>query len=82
MAEDDDTDDDDEIWAQMCGHIARRAGISAERTTAILWNAGYHAYGHTGLVEAFDVVFNALGRHPGVASSAAAWRRGLSGGGR
>ena len=62
MAEDDDTDDDDEIWAQMCGHIARRAGISAERTTAILWNAGYHAYGHTGLVEAFDVVFNALGR--------------------
>jgi hypothetical protein len=58
MAEDDDTDDDDEIWAQMCGHIARRAGISAERTTAILWNAD----GHTGLVEAFDVVFNALGR--------------------
>jgi len=61
MAEDDDIDDD-AIRAQMCSHIAWRANISAERAAAILWDAGYHAYGHTGLVEAFDVVFNALGR--------------------
>ena len=46
----------------MCGHIARKADISAEQATAILENAGYHAYGHIGLVDAFEVVFAALGR--------------------
>ena len=52
----DDEIDDEEIWAGICKAAAKRAGISAKQAQAILEDAGYHAYGHIGIVEAIEVV--------------------------
>jgi hypothetical protein len=69
MTDDDELDDEDdgsmtdeEIWDSICQFAANRAGVSVERARAILYDAGYYAYGHTGIVEAVDVVSHALGR--------------------
>ena len=56
--DDDDIDDtdDEEIWACICRAAAKQAGVSVQTATTILEDAGFHAYGHTGIVEAIDVV--------------------------
>jgi hypothetical protein len=54
--------EDDEIWMSICKIIAKRAGISPERAKAILDSEGFHAYGHTGIAEALEVVVAAIGR--------------------
>ena len=60
--EDEDLDYE-EIWDGICRVAARPAGVSAGRAKAILADAGHHAYGHTGIVEAVEVVVAALHRH-------------------
>ena len=56
MSEDIDEIDDEEIWTNICQMAAQRAGISIERAKTILEDAGYHAYGRAGIVEAIDIV--------------------------
>jgi hypothetical protein len=48
--------DEEEIWDGICRVAAKRAGVSVESAKAILAEAGYHAYGHAGIVEAVEVV--------------------------
>ena len=45
----------------ICKVAGKHAGISAERAKAIHESEGFHAYGHTGIVEAVEVVV-AVGR--------------------
>jgi hypothetical protein len=52
------------IWERICEIAASRAGISPERAEAILDDNGFDAYGHTGLVEAVEVVGWAIGDLP------------------
>jgi hypothetical protein len=60
--EDDDDDlDDQEIWMNICNMAAKRTDISVERAKAIL-GEGFHAFGHTGIVEAIEVVVAEVGR--------------------
>jgi hypothetical protein len=48
--------DEDEIWAFICEYAAEYAGISVERAATILEDAGQHAFGHTGVVNAVNTV--------------------------
>jgi hypothetical protein len=57
----DDEIDDEESWTNICKVAGKHAGISAERAEAIHESEGFHAYGHTGIVEAVEVVV-AVGR--------------------
>jgi hypothetical protein len=63
---DDDMDDDEygeeaeRVWNGICGVCAKMTGISSEKAKAILEDRGYHAYGHTGIVEAFETVQHVL----------------------
>jgi hypothetical protein len=58
---DDDEIDEGEIWEGLCVVAAKHAGISIERAQAVLENAGYHAYGHIGILDAVNVVRHAVG---------------------
>jgi hypothetical protein len=60
MPPDDDETDAEEIWEGICETVARHSGISAAKARAILGGAGYHAYGHIGIVDALMVVQHAL----------------------
>jgi hypothetical protein len=54
--EDVDNIDEEEIWESICVIVAGMSGVSAERATAILDAAGFHAFGHTGILDALKVV--------------------------
>jgi hypothetical protein len=62
MADDDDDLDDEEIWENICRIAGKKAGISTEKAKAVLERAGFHAYGHTGIVEAVNVVLHSVGK--------------------
>lgn len=64
MTDADDDIDEEEIWDGICKVAAQRAGVTPERAETILANAGYHAFGHTGIVEAVTVVVEACGEKP------------------
>jgi hypothetical protein len=51
-----DDDAEERVWDGICKIAAKRAGISPEGAMAILEDAGFHAYGHAGIVEAIEVV--------------------------
>jgi hypothetical protein len=55
MCEDDEIDDE-EIWDSICEVAAKMASISVEKSKEILEDAGFHAHGHTGIVEAVEIV--------------------------
>jgi len=54
-----------------CKVAVKHAGISAERAKAILESEGFHAYGHTGIVEEVEVIV-AVGRERSPFASAVA----------
>jgi hypothetical protein len=60
MSDASDDVDEEEIWRFICNAAARRAGISVERAESILEDAGYHAYGHTGVVDAVEIVLEVV----------------------
>jgi hypothetical protein len=57
---DDEETDDEEIWQSMCETTARSYGCSADRVKAIMEANGFHAYGHTGIAEMYEIVAHAL----------------------
>jgi hypothetical protein len=52
----DDEIDDEEIWDSICEVAAKMASTSVEKAKELLEDAGFHAYGHTGIVEAVEIV--------------------------
>ena len=60
MANDDIDDDDAEetelVWDEICMMCAKMTGIPFERAKAILESRGYHAYGHSGINDALETV--------------------------
>jgi len=52
-----------------CKVAVKHAGISAERAKAVLESEGFHAHGHTGIVESVQVVV-AVGREKNLFVSA------------
>jgi hypothetical protein len=56
--------DDEEIWDSICEVAAKMGSISVERAREILEDAGFHAYGHTGIVEAVEIVIGRPGFSP------------------
>jgi hypothetical protein len=61
MIEDDEIDDE-EIWDSICEVAAKMASISIEKAKELLDDAGFHAYGHTGIVEAVEIAREHLGQ--------------------
>jgi len=60
---DETTDEEcEEIWMSICATAASKTGISPERAKSILDSAGFYAFGHTGVVEAVEVVVDAVGQ--------------------
>jgi hypothetical protein len=53
---------DEEIWEDICKIAAKQAGISIERAKAILADAGFDAFDHTGIAAAVKVVGRKVGK--------------------
>jgi hypothetical protein len=60
MTDEDDDLDEEKVWLGICQVAAKHTRISVQRARAILEDAGYHAYGHLGIMDAIDVIEHAL----------------------
>ena len=58
---DSDDCDEEEVWESMCKLVAKNCGVSVEWAKAVLDAAGFHAFGHTGILDAMNVVRNSMG---------------------
>jgi hypothetical protein len=62
MPDGDDTVDDERVWESICAIAGKYAGVSPQQARTILEAAGFHAYGHAGIVEAVEIVTQLAGR--------------------
>jgi hypothetical protein len=53
---------DEEIWEMICKAAAKKAGIPIEEAKAILADAGFDAFDHTGIFRAVKAVERATRR--------------------